>query len=155
VIPLRKVGRILVLAGAAFGIVILTLFALDGIALRKLQRQLGYNGPRKDFPIAYFRQRVREGMTIAEVQRALDHSARIRFFMVPIIGTADSSIVQRFEYPLTWRSLNADVHYRRGLVWDVETGGYGMRGASEVGRARAEFLLDSLSGGKAYQDAVP
>lgn len=152
---LRRIGRILLLGVTAYALVFTSLSVLDTIALRRLQRRLEYRGPSKAFPIAYFRQRVREGMTLDEVTRSLEHFQRVRFFMIPIVGTTDSSIVERFEYPLAWRNLNVDVHYRNGLVWDVYTDGYGMMGAPELDPTRARVLLQSSGSKGQAQETAP
>jgi len=90
----------------------------------ELAARLGYDGPSRTFPIAYFRQLAPAGTLPQEVWARMASYHGVDYFVAPIVGTTDSIVIQRFTYPMTWDELNVDIEYSGAVVRDIEVTGY-------------------------------
>jgi hypothetical protein len=88
-----------------------------------LAEHLGHTGAPRTFPIAYFRERVPAGAGPQEVWSRVRGYTEVRYYLVPLAGTADSVVVQQFRYPMRWDRLDVEVEYRGGVVSDVDVSG--------------------------------
>jgi hypothetical protein len=106
--------------------------ALRASDYKDLAQRLGYTGPQRTFPIAFFREWAPTGAGAKVVWSRMSSYDQIDYFLVPIVGTRDSVLVQRFCYPMRSEHLKVDVEYRNGLVADVEVSGEGMSSARRI-----------------------
>lgn len=92
----------------------------DALAIRKLGTDLQADELGVEFPREYFVTVLPEGALPGRVYQVMQGYEKIKYYRLPIAGSADSVVVQRFVYPLVWSEMNVDVLYRAGRVFDVD-----------------------------------
>lgn len=110
------------------------------VELRRVAKQLGYTGPPNRFPIAHFRRVAPIGARPATVWHGMTGYDTVAYYIAPVVGTADSVVIQRYRYPLRVGALHVDILYLGGVVHDVEVDDQAVPGTSlEVGVAYARM----------------
>ena len=118
-----RVVRVWNFAAVILLLVYLSWRLLRAADYRELAQRVGYNGPQRTFPIAHFRERAPTGARARDVWFRMTGYDKVEYFLVPIVGTKDSVLVQQFCYPMRLEHLEVEIEYKGGVVSDIEVSG--------------------------------
>lgn len=141
--PVKLSGKHAAAVALLLLVLLLASFAIDYYALWRLENRLRVPSHLR-FPEQYFRARIENGASVADVCQAMYGYEEIVYLLAPVAGTRDSVLVQQFAYPLVFRKLNVSVEYRRQQVTDVDAENWGLSGARIISVDEAQHRLSLL-----------